>query len=417
MKRTIRDIDVNGKKVLLRVDYNVPLSSNIEITDDSRIVSTIETLEYLLNNNAAVIIISHLGRPNGKFVKKMSLMPVSIRLSKLLNRPIKFVDDDCISLDSKKAANDLRPGEVLLLENLRFHPEEEGISKFGIKDNIAMEKFAKELSSMGDVFVQDAFGVIHRSHASTTSIVKYVSDAAVGFLVEKELNFLGNVLKNPNRPFLSIIGGAKVSDKINIIESLLNRVDAIIIAGAMSYTFLKSLGVGVGDSLVENDKIELSTGLLKKSKSKNVNFLLPIDHIVTDKSSFSNINNVKHGCMVVKNTLNSVIDNGFIGVDIGSKSISKFSDIIKSSKTIFWNGPLGIFEIDEFSTGTIEIAKSIANRTSEGATSVIGGGDSISAIKKADVGGMISHISTGGGASLEFIEDKELPGIVVIPNK
>ncbi|GMO65374.1 MAG: phosphoglycerate kinase [Endomicrobiia bacterium] len=415
MKKTLKDIDVKRKKVLIRVDYNVPLDGNLKITNDKRIVSTVPTLEYLLNENAAVIIISHLGRPKGKVVPEMSLMPVSTRLSELLGKPVKFLGGDCISVQSKKAASYLKPGEVLLLENLRFHHEEEGKSKSGEKDKTTMEAFAKELASMGEIFIQDAFGTVHRSHASTVGIVKYVKNAAIGFLVEKELKFLGEALENPMRPFLAILGGAKVSDKINVIENFLDRVDTIIIGGAMAYTFLKSRGISTGTSLVENDKLDLSVELFKKAEDRKVDFLLPIDHIITNKVDF--LNKYVPGDAIVKTTLDEVIPSGFMGVDIGFRSIDKFSEIVKSAKTIVWNGPLGISEIGEFSKGTIEIAKLVAEGTDKGAISVIGGGDSVAAVKKAGVDKRISHISTGGGASLKFLEGKELPGIASIPNK
>jgi phosphoglycerate kinase len=400
---------------LLRVDYNVPLDANLKITNDKRIVATLPTIEYLLENNAAVILMSHLGRPKGKVVSEMSLKPVAARLSELLGKPVKFACGDCVSFESKKMATDLKPGEILLLENLRFHPQEEGKNTLGKKDEVAMDAFAKALALMGEVFVQDAFGTLHRAHASTVGIVKYVKEAAVGFLVEKELKFLGQALQNPIRPFLAILGGAKVSDKINVIENLLNKVDAIIIGGAMAYTFLKAQGVSVGASLVEDDKLDLASDLLKKAKSRKVDIILPLDHIVTDKIDFAN-KKVPFGAKV-ETTIDKTIPEGFMGVDVGRKSIESFCEVVRFSKTILWNGPLGIFEIDEFSKGTVEIAKLVANATDEGAISVIGGGDSIAAVKKAGVDKRISHISTGGGASLEFLEGKELPGIAVLPDK
>ncbi|MDR3256280.1 MAG: phosphoglycerate kinase [Endomicrobium sp.] len=415
MKKILKDINVKGKKVLVRVDYNVPLDSNLEITNDKRIVATIPTIQYLLKENAAIILIAHLGRPKGKVVSEMSLKPISLRLSELLRLPVKFVSGDCISPESKKAAATLKSGEILLLENLRFHPEEEGKNASGEKDKVAMDAFAKELASMGEVFVQDAFGTVHRSHASTAGIVKYVKDAAAGFLVEKELKFLGESLEKPVKTFLSILGGAKVSDKINVIENLLNKVDVIIIGGAMAYTFLKSQGVNTGTSLVENDKLDLANELLKEAKEKKVEFLLPIDHIIINKVDFVNKQIPKDS--EVKTTIDEVIPEGFMGVDVGPKSIEKFSKVVKSAKTIVWNGPLGIFEIDEFSKGTVEIAKLVAEATENGAISVVGGGDSVAAVKKAGVDKRISHISTGGGASLEFLEGKELPGIAALPDK
>jgi len=415
MKKTLKDIRVKGKKVLVRVDYNVPLDANLKITNDKRIVSTLPTLKYLLNENAAIVLMAHLGRPKGKVVPEMSLAPVSTRLGELLEKPVRFVGGDCVSAQSKKAAADLEPGEVLLLENLRFHPEEEGKSVSGEKDRGAMEAFAKELASMGEVFVQDAFGTLHRCHASTVGIVKYVKDAAAGFLVEKELKFLGEALEDPRKPFLAILGGAKVSDKINVIENLLSKVDAVIVGGAMAYTFLKSRGINIGASLVENDKLDLSVELFKKAKDRKVDFLLPLDHVVADKVDFVN-KKVPDGT-AVKVTVDEAIPEGFMGVDVGVKSINKFSETIKSAKTILWNGPLGIFEISEFSKGTVEIAKLVADATARGAISVVGGGDSVAAVKKAGVDKKISHISTGGGASLEFLEGKELPGIAALPDK
>jgi phosphoglycerate kinase len=415
MKKTLADIDVKDKKVLVRVDYNVPLDANLRITNDNRIVATIPTIEYLLKKKAAIILISHLGRPKGKVVPEMSLKSVAVRLSEVLGKSVKFVDGDCISVDSKKATADLKPGEILLLENLRFHPEEEGKNASGEKDKAAMDAFAKELASMGDVFVQDAFGTVHRAHASTAGIVKYVKDAAAGFLVEKELKFLGEALENPVRPFLAILGGAKVSDKISVIENLLGKVNSIIIGGAMAYTFLKAQGVSTGISLVEGDKLDLALQLLKKAKERKVDFLLPVDHVVTNKIDFTSKSVPSDA--EVETSVDEAIHEDFMGVDIGSKSIEKFAEVIKSAKTIVWNGPLGVFEIDKFSKGTVDVAELVAEATDEGAISIVGGGDSVSAVKKAGVDKRISHISTGGGASLEFLEGKELPGLAALPDK
>lgn len=415
MKKTLKDICVKGKKVLVRVDYNVPLDANLNITNDKRIAATVPTIRYLLEQDAAVILMAHLGRPKGKVVPEMSLKPVAPRLSELIGRKVKFVEGDCVSAEAKKAAADLKSGEIVLLENLRFHPEEEGKNSAGEKDKNAMDAFAKELASMGEIFVQDAFGTVHRAHASTAGIVKYVKDAAAGFLLEKELKFLGDALDKPARPFLAILGGAKVSDKISVIENLLNKVDSIIIGGAMAYTFLKSQGVSVGTSLVEDDKLDLAAELLKKAKEKKIEFLLPVDHIIADKIDFSN-KAVPAGSSV-ETTNDEAIPEGFMGADIGPKSVEEFSKAVKEAKTIVWNGPLGIFEIDRFSKGTVEIAKLVSEATEDGAVSVVGGGDSVSAVKKAGVDKKISHISTGGGASLEFLEGKELPGIAAIADK
>ncbi|MDR1663173.1 MAG: phosphoglycerate kinase [Endomicrobium sp.] len=415
MKKTLADIDVKKKKVLVRVDYNVPLDANLKITDDKRITATLPTIKYLLEKNAAIVLMSHLGKPRGKVVPEMSLKPIAIRLGEILGKSIKFIGGDCISIESKKAAKDLKLGQILLLENLRFRSEEEGKNAVSEKDKSLMDVFAKNLASMGEVFIQDAFGTVHRSHASTVNIVKYIKEAVAGFLVEKELKFLREALDNPIRPFLAILGGVKVSDKINVIENLLDKVDSIIIGGAMAYTFLKAQGVSIGMSLVENDKLDLALDLLKKAKERKVNFLLIVDHVIANK-----VDLVGKSVLLdtsVETTIDEAIRDGFMGVDIGIKSIKKFAEVIKSAKTIVWNGPLGIFEIDEFSKGTVEIAKMIADATDEGAISVVGGGDSISAVKKAGIDKRISHISTGGGASLEFLEGKDLPGIAVLIDK
>lgn len=414
MKKTIKDLQLAGKKVLVRVDYNVPLDANLNITNDKRIVATMPTIKYLLEQKAAIILMAHLGRPKGKVVDTMSLKPVVNRLQELTGVTVKFASN-CIGEEAEKAAAGLKSGEILLLENLRFHPEEEGKNANGEKDKEAMLGFAKKLASLGDVFVQEAFGTVHRAHASTAGIVKYIKEAGAGFLVEKELKFLGDALNNPVKPFLAILGGAKVSDKINVIENLLSKVDAIIIGGAMAYTFLKAQGIETGTSLVEDDKLDLAKELLKKAKDKGVNFLLPLDHVIADKIDFAT-KSVPAGA-TVKNTVSTSIEAGFMGVDVGPKTIADFSNVVKSAKTIVWNGPLGIFEIDQFSKGTVEIAKLVAEATGKGAISVVGGGDSVSAVKKAGVDKQISHISTGGGASLEFLEGKELPGIAALPEK
>jgi 3-phosphoglycerate kinase len=417
MKKTLADVDVSGKKVLVRVDYNVPIDENLNIIDDTRIKKSLPTIKYLLDNNASVILMSHLGRPNGKFVLNMSLKKVSIRLGELLDQHVNFIGGDCVDNESKMLALNLKCGEIFLLENLRFNIGEEGkIFENTNSRFFVMNSFAKKLASMCEIFVQDAFGTVHRSHSSNKLVPRYVKDSVIGFLVEKELIVLNKSLKNPKRPFLAIIGGSKISDKISIIENLLNKVDSIIIVGAMSYTFLKSQDVNVGDSIVDDDCIDLAFEIVKKAKEKKVDILFPVDHIVADKIDFNNKKILKS--TKIKNTIDEVIQDGFIGVDVGSSSLEKFLEVIKFSKTIIWNGPLGIFEIDEFSSGTINIAKFIAEVTyNYGAMSIIGGGDSISAIKKAEVEDKITHISTGGGAFLKFFEGKELPGISVVCDK
>jgi phosphoglycerate kinase len=414
MKKTLKNLNVDGKKVLVRVDYNVPLDANGNITNDKRIVATIPTIEYLLEHNAAIILMSHLGRPKGKVVPSMSLKPVAERLSEILDTKVHFAEGDCIGDSAKKIAQNLKSGEILLLENLRFHPEEEGKNAAGEKDKAAMDAFAKQLSAFGDIFVQDAFGTVHRAHASTAGIVKYMKDAGAGFLLEKELKFLGEALDNPARPFIAILGGAKVSDKIEVIENLITKADGIIIGGAMAYTFLKAQGINTGTSLVEDDKLDLAVELLKKVKERKVDFLLPIDHVITDKIDFANKQIPQDAKVEI--TVDDIIPEGFMGVDAGPKSIEEFTKTLETAKTIVWNGPLGIFEIDEFSKGTMEIAKIVAQVSKDGAISIVGGGDSVSAVKKSGVDKQISHISTGGGASLEFLEGKELPGIAALPD-
>jgi len=393
-KLTIRDVDLNGKKVLVRVDYNVPLDKYQNITDGTRIKESIPTIKYLVEKNCRIILCSHLGRPKGKVATEFSLKPAAKKLSELLNQDVKFASD-CIGEDVKKLAGGLKPKEILLLENLRLHSEEE-------KND---EKFAKQLSELAEFFVQDAFGTVHRAHASTAGVNKFLPSAA-GFLLEKEIKYLGNALQNPARPFIAILGGAKVSDKIGVIENLSKKVDAILIGGAMAYTFLKSQGIPVGNSRVEKDKLNLAKDLMKKTGK--IQFLLPIDHIIADKVDAGENVEITKGIE---------IKDGWLGVDIGVTTIIKYKSVIKSAKTIILNGPMGVFEIDEFAGGTNAVVEAIADATSKGAISIIGGGDSVSAVKKAGVSDKVSHISTGGGASLEFLEGLELPGIASLKDK
>lgn len=404
MKKTVKDIDVRGKKVLVRVDYNVPLDDKQQITNDKRIVATLPTIQYLLEQNAAVILMSHLGRPKGKVVPAMSLKPAAQRLSELLKKPVGMAPD-CVGPAVTQMAAALKPGELLLLENLRFHPEEEQND----------DTFAAALASLGEVFVQDAFGTVHRAHASTAGIVKHLKNAVAGFLVEKELKFLGEALNNPHRPFLAILGGAKVSDKISVIENLLGKVDALVIGGAMAYTFLKAQGVETGKSLVETDKVALAASLIAKAKARNVTLIIPSDNTIVDTVDFATMT-IPAGA-VVKVTDGPAVPAGFMGVDVGPKTLAAIAPLVLAAKTIVWNGPLGIFEIDQFAKGTVEIARLVAQATEKGAVSVIGGGDSVSAVKKAGVDKKVTHISTGGGASLEFLEGKELPGIAALNDK
>ncbi|WP_313961857.1 phosphoglycerate kinase [uncultured Parvimonas sp.] len=396
-KNVITDLDVTSKRVIVRVDFNVPMSKSEvgKITDNARILAALPTINYLIENKAKVILLSHLGRPKGEAKKEFSLEPVAKELSRLLNKEVKFLQSDLVVDDNvKNKVLNLQDGEVALLENTRFRPEE--------TKNI--DNFSKELSSLGDIYINDAFGTSHRAHCSNVGLCKFLP-SAVGFLVEKEISIMGKALSNPERPFVAILGGAKVSDKITVIENLIEKVDSIIIGGGMAFTFLKSLGYSVGKSLLEEDKIDLAKDLYEKAKSKNVNMLLPVDVVVSKE--FSNDSNFKTV------TIDS-IEEDYMGLDIGYKTVELFSDEIKKAKTVVWNGPMGVFEMPNFAKGTFEIAKAIAETDS---ISIIGGGDSASAAEKSGFKDKITHISTGGGASLEFLEGKILPGIDAIDNK
>ncbi len=392
-KKTIKDIDVNGKKVFIRVDYNVPMDENLNITNDKRITATLPTLNYLLEQNAAIIIACHLGRPKGERVAKFSVKPVVARLSELLGREVKFAED-CVGEVAEKAAADLKPGEVLLLENLRYHSEEE-------KND---PTFSKQLASLADVAVNDAFGVSHRAHASVEGITKHVEMVA-GFLMEKEIKFIGQTLANPQHPFVAIIGGAKVSDKIGVIDNMIDKVDTIIIGGGMANTFNAAKGYGVGKSLCETDKFELALSLLKKAEAKGVKVVLPVDVVIADK--FAADANTK---IVPADQ----IDPEWMSLDSGPKTTELYQAALKDAKTVVWNGPMGVFEFDAFAKGTEAVAKAVADSA---AISIVGGGDSISALKKTGLSDKITHISTGGGATLEFLEGKVLPGIAAIADK
>jgi len=397
-KLSINDLkDVRGKRVLVRVDYNVPLDEAGAITDDKRIQATVPTIEYLWQNGACVVLCSHLGRPKGKRDPKQSLRPVAQRLAELLARPVAFVDD-CIGDKVENTKAILKPGDILLLENLRFYAEEE-------KNDRA---FAEKLANDMDLYVNDAFGSAHRAHASTAGVPEILKkrggQCAAGFLMEKELTYLGGALANPARPFVAILGGAKVSDKINVIENLLKIADAVLIGGAMAYTFEKAQGFGIGKSLVENDKLDLAKKLIAKAKGKK--FLLPLDHMQATEPKAGAITRITDG---------PSIEDGWCGVDIGTETIARYQREIAGAKTIIWNGPMGIFEIPEFSNGTFSVAKAVAEN--KGATSIIGGGDSAKAVKKAGYDKQVTFVSTGGGASLELLEGKELPGVAVLSDK
>lgn len=393
-KKTLRDIDVTGKKVLVRCDFNVPLDKETgKITDNRRIRAAIPTIEYLIDHNAKVILCSHLGRPKGEFNLKYSLKPVAEELSKLLGKEVKLAKD-VIGEDAEKLTSEIKEGEVVLLENVRFHKEEEENDP----------EFAKKLASFAEIYVNDAFGTAHRAHASTAGVAGYLP-AVSGFLIEKELEFLGNALDNPERPFVAILGGAKVSDKIGVIENLLDKVDTLIIGGGMAYTFYKAQGHSIGTSICEEDKIDLANDILNKAKEKNVEILLPIDNHVS--AEYSNEAEDKY--------IDSVeIPEGFMGLDIGPKTIELFKNAIKNAKTVVWNGPLGVTEFSKFEEGTKAIAEALAETE---AVTVIGGGDSAAAVEKFGLADKMTHISTGGGASLEFLEGKVLPGIACLNNK
>ena len=392
-KKTVSDIDVNGKKVLVRVDFNVPLDEHQNITDDTRINAALPTINYLLNHNAAVILMSHLGRPKGEVKSSFSLEPVAKRLEEITGKKVYFVHD-CIGDEVKQATKNLKSGEILLLENTRFHPEEK-------KNN---PEFAKELASLADVFVNDAFGTAHRAHASNVGVTEYLP-SVVGFLIEKEIEYLNKALHNPEKPYTAILGGVKVSDKIDLIEQLLEKADSILIGGAMMFTFLKALGHSVGKSLVEEDKIPTALAIMERAKEKCVILYLPEDTVVAKE--------MEEDTEFYSVPVNAIPDD-MIGLDIGILTVRKYSEIIKPSKTVIWNGPMGMFEISSFSHGTKGIARAVA--ACSGIT-IIGGGDSAAAIEKFGFADKVSHISTGGGASLEYLSGKELPGIAVIPDK
>ena len=393
-KLSIRDVDLNGKVVFMRVDFNVPLDDQGEITDDTRIRASLPSIKLAVDRGAKLVLASHLGRPKGKVNSKMSLKPAAERLSALLNKPVGFATD-CVGPEADKHVDELKDGGVLLLENLRFHKEEESNDP----------EFAKQLAGKAEVYINDAFGSAHRAHASTEGITHYVSVKAAGLLMEKELEYLGKALGNPLHPYVAIVGGAKVSDKIKFLQNLMGFADTILIGGAMAYTFLKAEGVEVGLSKLEADKLDLAKELLQQAKEKKVNFRLPQDHVVAEKLDAS----------AKAETVNSAsIPADRLGVDIGPKTTADYAAEIRKAKMIIWNGPMGVFEIDQFAQGTMEVARAVAE---SGAVSIVGGGDSVAAVHKAGVEDKITHISTGGGASLEFLSGLRLPGVEALPEK
>lgn len=393
-KLSIDKVDLNGKRVLVRVDFNVPLNENLQITDDIRITSALPTIKKIISSGGKTILMSHLGRPKGAPNPKYSLKPVAIRLGELLQMDVKFAPD-CIGDQVKAIVNSLKNGEVLLLENLRFHPEEE-------KND---PEFAKQLAELGDVYVNDAFGSAHRAHASTEGVTKFIKTCASGYLMQKELDYLGNAVANPVRPFTAILGGSKISGKIDVIENLLPKVDNLLIGGGMAYTFFKAMGYEIGTSLLEAEKLDLAKEVLEKFKKSNAKVVLPKDTIVAAEFKNESVPSIVDA---------DKIPSDKMGLDIGPKTIEEFKNVILSSKTIIWNGPLGVFEFENFAKGTNEIANALAEATSNGAITIIGGGDSAAAISKAGLEDKVSHVSTGGGASLEFLEGKILPGVAAL---
>jgi len=410
-KKTVADIDVKGKKVLMRCDFNVPLDENCNITSDDRIVKALPTTNAILDGGGALILMSHLDRPKGRRNDKMSLAPVAKRLSELLGKNV-FFADDCIGDDVKTKAATLKSGDVMLLENLRFHKEETIKDKAAREDTQlrqAKDSFAKELASLADIYVNDAFGTAHRDNASMYTVPAMMQDKprVIGFLIEKELKFLGETVSNPDKPFIAILGGAKVSDKLAVIENLIDKVDQILIGGAMAYTFFKAQGYKVGNSLCEDDFLDKATALLEQAKQADCQVILPEDSVVARE--------IKTGAE--HKTVAKDIEDGWIGLDIGSETAKFFAAKLEGAKTIVWNGPMGVFEFEPFDEGTKAVAKAVAAATVAGARSVIGGGDSASAITRLGLQDKISHISTGGGASLEFLEGKKFPCIEMLDEK
>jgi phosphoglycerate kinase len=396
-KLTIDDLKLKDKKVLVRVDFNVPLDEKKEVADDKRIVESLPTIRKILQDGGRAILMSHLGRPKGKKVPEMSLAPVAKRLEKLLGKPVKFAND-CIGPEVEKAVAELKSGECLLLENLRFYPEEE-------KND---PEFAKKLARLGEIYINDAFGTAHRAHASTEGVTKYFKQCAAGYLMQKELKYLGMALTNPQRPFVAILGGAKISGKIDVIENLMDKVDALLIGGGMAFTFNKALGKEIGKSLLEPDKVDLAKDILRKAEDKKLNLRLPEDFVVAPEAKEEASSKV----VDIDN-----IPQDWQGLDIGPKTLEQFSKELDKAKTVVWNGPMGVFEVKKFAQGTFRIAEELANITGKGATTIVGGGDSAAAVAKASLEKKLSHISTGGGASLEFLEGKTLPGVAALTDK
>ncbi|MDP6525306.1 MAG: phosphoglycerate kinase [Kiritimatiellia bacterium] len=414
-KKTVRDVNVQGKRVLMRVDFNVPLDGTT-VTDDTRIKSALDTIQYILEQGASLVLMSHLGRPKGMVKPEFSLKPAADRLSELLGKDVQFAPD-CVGEEVKAMAEALNPGDVLVLENLRFHAEEEG--KVKLADDATDEEkvaakadmkerqdaFATQLAELGEAYVDDAFGTAHRAHASMAVVTKHFDNCAAGFLLEKEIQYLGGAVAAPEKPFVAIIGGAKISGKIDVVMNLVDRVDTIIVAGGMVFTFYRAMGIPTGNSLVEDNRIEMARQTLAKIREKGVKFLLPIDHVVADAFSAD---------AETKIVGEKGIEDGWMALDIGPESRKLFAEEIAAAKTVVWNGPMGCFEMAPFAGGTMELARAVADSD---CVSIIGGGDSVAAVNKSGTAGKMTHISTGGGASLEFLEGKDLPGIAALTDK
>ena len=400
-KKTVKDIDLKGKRVVMRVDFNVPIKDG-QVADDTRIVKAMPTIKYVVENGASLVILSHLGRPKGEVKPEFSLKPAADHLAKLMGQEIKMASD-CIGADVVAQAEALKAGEILVCENTRFHKEEDLKCKTD-EDKAKQDVFTRELAKLGNVYVNDAFGTAHRAHASTALICKYVQPAVAGFLMEKEIEYLGGAVANPQRPFIAIIGGAKVSGKLEVLTNLINKVDTLIIGGGMAYTFFKAMGQTIGDSICEDELVGTAKKILEDAKAKGVNFMLPIDNVIAD--DFSNDATIK--------VIEGNIPDNWQSLDIGPKTIAAYSAEIAKAKMIVWNGPMGCFEMSNFAEGTMSICKAVAESDS---VSIIGGGDSVAAVNKSGLADKMSHVSTGGGASLEYLEGKTLPGVAALDDK
>ena len=394
---TIDDVVLGGKKVLIRVDFNVPMTADLKVSDDTRIVESLPTIRKVLDGGASAILMSHLGRPKGKPTVEFSLAPVAEHLGKLLGKPVKFAPD-CLGAETEKMVQSLKPGECLLLENLRFYGQEE-------KNDL---DFAKKLASYGEVYVNDAFGTAHRAHASTEGVTRFLKPSVAGYLMKKEIEYLGAAVSEPRRPYVAILGGAKISGKIDVIENLLPKVDVLVIGGGMAFTFFQAQGYEIGDSLVEQDKVALARKILEDSKAKRMRLILPVDCVIADKLD----NNAQRKVVPVMK-----IPAGWRGLDIGPETVKIINMEVRRAKTVVWNGPMGVFEMPNFANGTLEVARVLADATAAGATTIVGGGDSAAAIAAAGFEKKVSHVSTGGGASLEFLEGKTLPGLAALDTR